>query len=57
MNMCHIKDTISIFLISFFIGLIIGRIYLNEKRIFNLEKSIFVLENKIDDLIDVITKI
>jgi hypothetical protein len=54
--MCYIKDNISVFFISFSTGLIIGRIYLNEKRIYNLEKSIFILENKIDDLIDVITK-
>ena len=48
--MCHLKDSIALFFISFSTGLVIGRLYLNERRIFNLEKNIFILENKIEDL-------
>lgn len=54
--MCHLKDSIYLFVISFSTGLVIGRLYLNERRIFKLEKNIFVLENKIEDLIDISLK-
>jgi len=56
MNMCYLKDIGSLFLIAFSTGLIIGKIYSNEKRIYSLERNIFVLENKVEDLIDEIQK-
>lgn len=54
--MCYIKDTIPIFLITFSTGLIIVKLYLNEKRIYKAEKNVFILENRLDDLKDVFLK-
>ena len=54
--MFDLKDTIPLFFISFSVGITIGRIYLNEKRIYNFERNIFILENKVDDLRDDLLK-
>lgn len=54
--MCYIKDTIPIFLITFSTGLIIVKLYLNEKKIYKVEKNVFILENRLDDLKDVFLK-
>lgn len=48
--MCHLKESIALFFISFSTGFVIGRLYLNERRISKLEKNIFILDNKIKDL-------
>ncbi len=52
--MCYLKDLVSLFFISFYTGLIFSGIYINEKRINSLEKNCFILENKIEDLLDIL---
>lgn len=52
--MCNLKNIEIVFFISFSVGLIIKKLYLNEKRIYNLENCILMLENDINDINDII---